>query len=172
VLVLFALTVIASWLWGQMLQPTCREVPRPDLSLQEMVDVKLKVDDAEREGSAPFRLSGREASFMLRDVLRLPMHVELDDGEVHLKASLPYHDDCYNIDYVGGALLEDGVAHLHPTRFQIGDLDVSSWVDGATEVSTLGWISPEAVELLAHVESLRIENDQVVIDVDDVRALR
>ncbi len=172
VVVLLGLTVTSSYLWGQMLQPDCREIARPDLSLQEMVDVKIKVDESERQGSAPIRLSGREATFLLREMLRMPMHVEIDDGSIHLEAALPYRDACYNVDYLGGAALDGGLAHLEPDRFVVGTIDVADWVGGTTDVATLGWVSPDAVEMLAHVESVHIEGGEIIVDIDDVRALR
>jgi len=169
---MLVLTVVVSWLWGQMLQPVCNEIQRPDLSLQEMVDVKLKVDDSERQGSAPLRLSGREATFVLREVLRLPMHVEVHDGAMTLDAAMPYRDACYNIHYEGSAEVREGVATLAPSRFVIGELDVAPWTEGDTELAQLEWVSPTVAEMMTHVESLRIDGAEVVVDIDDVRMFR
>jgi hypothetical protein len=169
---LVAATLGSSWVWSRMLQPTCRDIARPDLSLQEMVDVKLKVDESERQGSAPIRLSGREATFVLRDVLRLPMRVDVEDDQVHFEAAMPYRDACYNIDYQGRAALADGVATLEPSRFRVGDLDVTNVAEGPTPIARLGWVSPDIVEVLGHLESLEVEGAELVVHIDDVRALR
>lgn len=163
---------MSSWAWNQMLQPACREIARPDLSLQEMVDVKLKVDESERQGSAPIRFSAREATFVLREVLRLPMRVDVTDGHLHFEAAMPYRDACYNVDYQGVAEIAGGVATLHPAAFHVGDLDVASLATGPTPIARLAWVSADAMEALGHVESLRVEGSEIIVDIDDVRAIR
>ena len=169
---MLALTLWTSWLWGQTLQATCQEIERPSLTLEEMVDVKLKVDESERQGSAPLRLTGREATFVLREVLRLPVRIQVEDGHLQLQAALPYRDDCYNITYDGTAELHDGMVTLSPSHFVVGDLDLSTWAQGATPLSQLAWISAEASDMASHLESLHIDGDHVVVDIVDVRVFR
>lgn len=172
VVVLFAATGISSWLWGRMLQPECVEVPRADLSLQEMVDVKVKVDDSERAGSSELVFDGAEASFVLREVMRQPLYVETDGPRLRLVGAFPYRDQCYNLDYDGGVVIENGVAELDPERFRVGDLDLTAWVQRPIALADVGWVSADAAALLVHLEWLRVDGGTVRVKVDDVRALR
>jgi hypothetical protein len=165
-------TLVSSWVWSMALQEACRPLERVDLSIDEMVDLKLKVDDSERQGSSELVLTGPEASFVLREYLSLPVYLEVHGDEVLLHAAVERDDQCYNIDYRGRVAVEEGVATVEPAALQVGDLDLGPWVSDSVTVDP-EWLEGGARELLEeHVEHLRIEAGLVHLKVDDVRALR
>lgn len=165
-------TLVSSWLWSLALDDACRPIERVDLTIEEMVDLKLKVDASEREGSSELVLSGEEASFVLREHLRLPVYLEVHGDEVALRAAVPYDEQCYNVAYRGGLAVEHGIATATPTELVVGELDLAGWLGPSVEVQP-GWLEGEARELMKdHVEHVRIEAGQVFVKVDDVRALR
>jgi len=165
-------TLGSSWVWSQALQDDCQTLQRVDLSIEEMVDLKLKVDESERAGSSELVLSAEEASFVLREHLRLPVYFALEGDDVVFQAAVKRDEQCYNLDYRGGLAIEQGVTTVEPRHLMVGDLDLGTWVGDSVSLEP-DWIGGEAQQLLEeHVEHVRIEKGQVIVKVDDVRALR
>jgi len=163
---------IVGWAWSMASQPGCVELQRADLSLSEMVEVKLKVDESERAGSSPLEFSGRETSFLMREVLQLPVFVDVSGDEMVVQAAIAREDYCYNVDFRGEVTVTNGVAVVRPTRVRIGDLDLSRWVNGAWSLGPVLLGDSSAGELMSHLERLEVHADRVSIKVDDVGALR
>ena len=66
----------------------------------------------------------------------------------------------------------DGVATLSPSRFLVGELDVTSWATGPTPLSRVAWVSADAAEWMTHLEHLHVEAGEIVVDIEDVRVFR
>jgi len=173
-LVVLALgTLGSSFAWSLALSEECRRLERVDLSIEEMVDLKQKVDDAVREGRNDVVLSGDETSFVLREFLRLPVYVQVEAGEVLMQAAVPRNDQCYNIDYRGAFTIAEGSAHLRPRILTIGELELADWVGEELALAPERVLDdPETLDLFAHLQRVEVDGDEVVVEVDDLEALR
>lgn len=168
---LAALVGVTAIVWSRAVDERCETLPRADLSLQEMADIKLKVDASEREGSTPIEFSGREASFVVRDVLGLPIYIDVDGDEMVAQAAVQRASSCYNVYFKGRVAVSDGVVSIVPRELRVGAVDLSWWV--ARRAFGPGVLREAgADELISHVERLDVAEDRLTVKVDDVGALR
>jgi len=166
------LTLASSYVWSLALSDACQELERVDLSIEEMVALKKKVDDAVREGSNVVILTGPETSFVLREFLRLPVFIEVGEGQVGLQAAWPRDEQCYNVAFRGELAIVDGVAFLHPQTLMVGELDLSWWLGDTIEVSPMALTDDDTVALLDHLQRVEVDGEHVRVEVDDLQALR
>jgi len=171
-LTLGLLTLVSSYVWSLALSEECDRLERVDLSLEQMVDLKKKVDASRRAGSNEVVLSGPETSFVLREFVHLPVFVQVEGGQVGVKAAVPRDDQCYNIDFRGELAIEGALATVRPSHLMVGELDLSWWLGEEVQVTPTDWVDAETVEMLAHLQRVQIDGDTVRIQLDDLAGLR
>lgn len=173
VLTVVVLVAAAAWLWSLALSDECEELQRADLSIDELVAIKRRVDDYRRDPTAPLHLSGREASFLLREQWRYPVFVSLGDDRVRVQATVPDDRGCYNVHFEGRVSVQQGVAAVRASSLVVGRLDLTPWIDGRSfEVRPADLSGPHASFLLEQMILLQVEGDEVAVRVEDPKALK
>ena len=161
------------WLWSRAVAPECAELRREDLSIDEMVAIKRRVDDYRRDPSTPLELSGREASFLVREHLRLQAWLGVQGDEVAVDLRIPERQRCYNVSFHGQVEVVDGVAHVVPSSLVVGRLDLTWWAGGSSYEIRSGQVGEEAAaDLLEHVTSMRVVQGRIALEVDDPEILK
>ena len=170
---LLAAVVGVGWVRSRALSSECADLRREDLSIDEMIAIKRRVDDYRRDPSRPLELSGREASFLVREHLRMQAWLGVSGDQIELDLRIPTRERCYDVAFLGTLEVVDGVAHLVPTSFVVGRLDLSWWAGGSAYEIGSGQVSePGAARLLAHVTSLKVAQGRIAIEVDDPEILK
>lgn len=171
VLTLLAGVGLTLWIWSRVGPAACDELPREDLSLREMAQLRRRMDTYKGDPHTPLSLSGREASFLVREQFELPAWLAIDGTEVHLEARLPEDSGrCWNVGFLGRVEVEEGVAHVVPTSFTVGRLDLGWFVRGhrfAVPSAVVSAPGPEAAEILEHLVSMQIADGTMFVRVDD-----
>lgn len=176
VLVGVALTLLAGLglgglVWSRARSAGCDTLPREDLSLREMGQLRRRMDAYKGDPDLPLTLSGREASFLVREQFELPAWLAIEGTQVHLEARLPEEGGrCWNVGFRGRVEVEEGVAHVVPTSFTVGELDLGWFVRGRRfEVpdALLASSGPGAAELARHLVSMQIADGTMFVRVDD-----
>lgn len=172
-LALLAGGIATSWLWSRALSRECATLEREDLSLEEMVAIKRRVDAYRRDLEGSLELSGREASFLVREYLRVPGWLAVEADALHLELRIPDGQECYNVSFEGRVGVLDGVAAVEPERLVIGQLDLTRLLRGRSiELRGRQLGSASVAALLDHTTSLQIHEDTIELRVDDPEALR
>ncbi len=170
---LVTLSVGAAYAWSLAVSGSCGDLERADLSIDELVAVKRRVDAYRRDPSTALHLSGREASFVLREQWRYPVFVALHGDELELNAQVESASGCYDIGFRGQVTVDAGVAQIVPSALRVGDLDLSRWAAGhgfqlrPTHLST-----GHASALLGQMTHLHIADGEVALRVEDPGALK
>jgi len=150
----------------------CATLPREELSVDEMVALRLRIDAYTTDPSEPLAFSARETSFVVREVLGMPAWVDTTGSDINAEFRVPSGARCYDVSFTGTFDVKDGVAHLVPSKLVVGRLDVSAFAAGrriALEPSHVE--SDRARDLLGHVVALWVTDGRVNLRVDDPEAL-
>lgn len=151
----------------------CAPLPREDLSLAEMGQLRRRVDRYKSDPSTPLTLTAREGSFLLREEFDLPVWLTVAHDELALEARVPQLGRCWNVSYVGDLVIRDGVATIRPRTLSLGHLSLTGLVSGATWDVYPGQMPlPRAAELLQHTTSAVLLSDGLQVRVDDPAWLR
>lgn len=154
----------------------CANIPRADMTVDEIVDLKLRWKAYRRDPSpdARFDLSPREAAFLLSGESDTAVHLEGRGDRLIAQLAIPADGGCYNVDFEGRVRVDRGAATLDPDRLLVGGTDLA-------ELATLGGarkvILPEDIEnpvlqaRLANVEALSIEGGRVFLRFTDPDAV-
>ena len=155
----------------QARSPTCDEVERVDLTLEEMGKIKRKVD-MHRLGS-PLAISAEEASFILNDHLRVPVHLQTKHNELLAHLAVPDNGRCWNVVFQGTIDVHEGVAEIKPRILQVGGFDLSAFAHGRTlqlDHRDLG--EHPARKLLASTQRLTHKDGTLVMEIHNIAELR
>jgi hypothetical protein len=150
----------------------CATLPREELTVDEMVALRLRIDAYTADPSEPLAFSARETSFVVREVLGVPAWVDAQGGDVTAEFRVPSGSRCYDVSFTGTFEVKDGVAHLVPSELVVGRLNLSALAAGrrvALEPSHVE--SVRARDLLGHVVALWVADGRVNLRVDDPEAL-
>lgn len=166
---------VAAWLlWFLARSEACAELPREDLSLQEMGQLRRALDRYKSDPTIPITLTPRQASFLLREEFKLMAWLTVAGDQVRLEARLPEDDGtCWNVEFRGHVVVEDGVAHLVPSDVSVGRLGLG-WVLRGRQLDLRPEQvrEPKAAELLSHLTRVRVEDGWFRVEVDDPRWIR
>lgn len=169
----------AGWAWSQARPADCGELPREDLSLREMGQLRRRIDAYKHDlRPSPLILSGREASFLLREEFELPAWLEVTGSEVRVRAQVEEGGRCWALGFRGSVELEHGLVRLRPTDLTVGRLGLSWLAAGRTfEIPVpVQTGSPPAREegprarlrdLAAHLLTMQVADGSVFVRVDD-----
>lgn len=150
---------------------SCDEVQRVDLTLEEMGQIKRKVD-MHRLGD-PLSITGEEASFILNDHLRVPIHLQTQHDELLAHLALPDNGRCWNVMFRGTVQVDDGIAQIVPTELHIGNVDLSSFARGRTiQVDHRSMGEHPARKLLSSTQLLTLQDDKLIMKISNIAALR
>lgn len=165
---------LAAWALHLARPAACQPMPMSDLSLDEMISVKRRIQAHERDPSATMALTGAEASFLLRDNLNYPVQIAVHEDTVSARLALPDETGrCYNVAFEGHVDVRDGVAHVVPASLVVGDLDLTPMLAGTSMAIDPRDVTSEHVRaLLSHVRVLEIVDGHLVVRIDDLKALR
>src|SRR5687767_5439710 len=105
---LLVLIAMAGYGWSRARSSECAELPREDLSLREMAQLRRRMDVYKRDPVSTLILSGREASFLVREEFRLQAWLGIEGAQVHLEARVPEHGRCWNLAFQGRVEVERG----------------------------------------------------------------
>jgi hypothetical protein len=161
------------YLWSLALSDECEELQRADLSIDELVAIKRRVDAYRRDPSSTLHLTGREASFLLREQWRYPVFVSLEGEQMRVQATIPDDRGCYNVHFQGHVSVDDGVAAVRATHLDVGELDLTGWIaERSFEVQPADLSGPHASFLLDQMTLLEVADGQVAVQVEDPKALK
>jgi hypothetical protein len=172
---------VATWAYTRASASECTELPREDLSLREMGQLHRRIEKYKhRERPSPLILSGREASFLLREEFGLPAWLSIDGSEVRVVAQVEEGERCWGLGYRGQVELEHGAVNLQPDELTIGRLDVSWLVRGRTFVIPVGDPPAEVDEgprarlrdIAGHLLTMQVADGSVFVRVDDPTWIR
>lgn len=173
--VLILMLGLSSWrLWTKAVSESCREVPRTDLTLGQMGDIKRRIEAYKAGQSDHLLLDAGEATFVFAEALRFPVWIEIEQDR--LKADVAIEEDsgrCYNIRFDGVLAITEGVARVTPDALSVGDLDLTS-VMGGQEFD----LHPEDIQservrrLLTHTVEMTVVDHRIRLVVDDIASLQ
>jgi hypothetical protein len=149
------------------------EIEQADMTLEELVAVKNRVQDYQRNPEGALRLSAKEASFILADNLKYSVWLQAEGDKLTVALALREDELCWNIGFTGTVSVEKGVATVVPSKLQIGALDFTPLALGKVynfDRSDLD--GPQAGRLLAQTQSLRIDDGWLEVKLDDPGSLR
>jgi hypothetical protein len=157
----------------QAFDAECHELPREDLSLAEMGQLRRRVDQYKSDPSVPLTLTAREASFLLREEFDLPVWMTVADNELELEVRLAQLGGCWNLRYAGDLAVHDGVARVRPREVVIGHLSLTGLLAGVSwDVVPAQLPLPRATELLEHTTSAVLLADGIQVRIDEPGWLR
>lgn len=160
-------------LLSQAIEPECRELPREDLTIVEMGQLRRVVDRYKADPAVPMRLTPRQASFLLREEFELPVWVNVIGAEVTFESRVPRFGRCWSVSFDGDLSISDGVATVVPRTLVIGHLALTPVLTGWPWTVIPAQLQlPRARELLGHVVDAHVEDEQIVVSVDDPGWLR
>jgi hypothetical protein len=169
---LAALLALAVGLRSLAISEECATLPRELLTVDEMVALRQRVDDYVADPSAPIAFSGREASFVVREILGVPAWVDAEGSDVSAQFRVPSGTRCYDVSFRGTFDVKDGVAHVVPSSLVVGRLDLSPLAAGRPYAFAPARVDSEpARDLLGHVVRLWVSDGIVKFHVDDPSAL-
>jgi hypothetical protein len=175
-LLLFVVLAIVGLVLVQKAVATeCAELPREDLSLREMAQLRRRLEAYKDHPESPLVLTAREASFLVREQFQILAWIGIEGTEVHLETRLPDlagsgQGRCLSVTYRGSLDVHEREARVVPTSLRLGSLDLSWLVRGremAVPESLVTVPGPGAAELFAHVVSMEITEGSVIVQVDD-----
>lgn len=155
-----------------LLSARCIPVPKADLTVDQIVDLKLRWKAYRRSESeaARFELSPIEAAFLLSGESATSVYLRSEGDRLAANLSVPVQGGCYNVDYYGKVRVEHGVATLEPDRFVIGGTDLTELtslggaVGGTTNVITPDDLEdPDLRERFRNIEALEIQGGRVFL---------
>lgn len=144
----------------------CAAVPVEDLSLREIGQLRRTVERYKRNRRpVPLALTGREASFLLQEGLKLPAWLGIEGSTVEVLASVPTDrpDRCWNLTFRGRVELERGVVRVQPAELTVGTLGLTSLVGGGAFALPVGALGPDVA---ANVATLQVADGTMFIRVD------
>jgi hypothetical protein len=159
----------------------CGLLPREDLSLREMADLRHVLDGyktrIERLGP-PLELTSRQTAFLLREELDVPAWIEVHGPVLRLEGRFTGGNPegrCWNVTYRGSFRVEGGQAYVVPDTLWVGRLDLGWWLrDQRVRLPPvlvkLGGL--RLVDLFSHLELLELGGDKVSVRLDDPRWIR
>ena len=163
----------ASFVWYAAGPATCMELEQVELSLEQIGDIKRRVEGYEQRPEGTLSLSGDEASFILADNLNYPVHLQASGDEVTAQLALPENGSCFNIEFSGKLEVDQGVARVVPSKLLVGSLNLSGWASGRAFRVDRSLISGnDAGKLLDQTRSLKVVDGQLVVQIDDPTSLR
>ncbi|MEQ1569754.1 MAG: hypothetical protein ABMA64_29230 [Myxococcota bacterium] len=168
------LTGGAGWAYVAASAVECEALPREDLSLSEMVQLRRRLDAYRDHPESPLALSGREASFLMREQFDLPAWLAIRGGEVALEARIGETGRCWNVGFRGELEVRGGRPLVSPDELRVGKLQLGWWLRGrqfelpGLEPSEEG--APLAT-LLAHLVQMDVVDGEVYLRLDDPAAL-
>jgi len=155
-----------------LLSARCEPLPIVDLSVDELVDLKLRWK-AYRRDSAPdarFELSPHEAAFLLSGESPTAVHLQGKGDRLVARLAVPTPGGCYNVEFHGAVHIDRGVARLDPDMLVVGGVDIADLGSlGGALGGTRKVILPEDIEdlevreRLRNVELLTIEGGRVFL---------
>jgi hypothetical protein len=161
------------YVWSHVTPVDCVAQGTTDMSMDELVSVTRRLRAHGKEPSEDLTLTGKEATFLLNDNLRLPLRVDTRGEEVIVRVQVKEKAKCYDIEFQGEVEVDDGVAVVVPSRLVLGSLDVSAFTKGY-RISIGSWLNrnSRASELLQKTDKLTVENDQFQVRIEGVQELR
>jgi hypothetical protein len=164
-----------------LMSARCRPIPAADMTVDEIVDLKLRWKAYRRDPSADarFELSPREAAFLISGEGAASVHLESVGDRLTASLAIPVDGGgCYNVDFVGQVQVDRGVALVDPDRLVVGGTDLAELnalggaLGGTRKVIHPSDITdPELRAGFANVDKLTIEGGRVFlrfIDPDQV----
>ncbi len=153
----------------------CRAYAPIDMSMDRLHVLNKKTTEYEANPNGEIHLDGDEASFILADGLKFPVKLDVEGEQMAASLSILDSDQerCYNVHFAGSVAVDHGKATVIPSRLWVGALNLSWLTSGQTfyvDRSVIG--DGAASDILQQTESLKIENGQLHIDLEDPRRLR
>lgn len=164
---LILLSVYASYRYSQLLSETCAEVPREVLEIKQMGAIRTKVRTWKSEPDKPLVLEGKEGSWVLREVFRMPAHIQITGEQVRAKLAVEDKAGCYNVDYTGTLAVRDGKVQAVPDRLIIGAVDLTPYVGGQAWELGPSWLTGDARKLLRAISSLDVIDGHAHVQLSD-----
>lgn len=173
-LTLLPLVGLSAWTWSAAVSEACAELPREDLSIDEMVSIKQRVDAYRRDPSRPLELSGREASFLVREHLGVRGWLTIEGDEVRMELRLPSGGRCYDVSFRGAVDARSaGAVGVVPSSLVVGRLDLSWWAAGRRiEILPAQVEGEAAAALVGHLTALQVQDGRIALEVDDPETLK
>ena len=163
---------ITAWAWSLAQSADCAELPREDLTLYEMGQLRRTIDRYKSNPAEPMALTPRQASFLLREQFKIAtwMTVAGDQVLIEIRQPRPEGAGCWNVAFRGRFDVRDSVAHVAPTDLTIGRLHlgrIASWLPWRFRPADIP--DPHAADLLAHLAAVNVSDGWFHVKVDDPR---
>ena len=164
------LAMYLNFLYGLARSSECPDRLLPDITMSELAAVKERLD-AYRLNPAPdahLVLSDQEASFLLRDVLEFQVWIDTRGADVDVLLVRRDEDDaCLTISFAGSLEVDDGVTMVVPDTLVIGEADLTGWTRNRRLVVPTALLSDQGKELLANIDYLTVEDDELRVRLKD-----
>lgn len=140
-----------------------------------MGQLRRRMDRYKRSSRpSPLILSGREASFLLREQLGLPAWLAVEGSELRLEARIGEQGRCWSVGFRGRVELEQRNARIRPSVLTVGRLELGWLVGGRTfelPVDTLA-SAGGGQEIASHLLTMQVADDSVFLRIDDPAWIR
>jgi len=154
---------------------TCVTITPTDLSMAQLKRVKKKVSTYQANPQGEIHLDADEASFILADNLKYPVAMTFDGKQMaaDIMIRTEERERCYAVRFTGQVEVDQGLAKVTPSKLMVGKLNLSWLTSGQTfEIDKMLVGDGAAGDMLEQTESLRVENSQIHVELEDPRRLR
>lgn len=163
-----------------LLSRQCMELQRVDLEVSEIVSLKERWKAYRRSSDpeATVSVSPTEATFLVRGESDLGIWLAGRGSTLEAKVTVPAEGGCYNIEYVGGVQVREGLALLDPEKLHIAGQDLTALAGlGGALGSARQAVGPDDLEdphlkrSLANIERMDVVDGQIrirFVDPDEV----
>lgn len=163
-----------AWAWSRALSPMCAVVPTSELTIDDLIAFKQRVELYKQDPTKRLHLSDAELSMVLRAKTDAPIHIELIGEDLEVAFALPAsRGGCYNVDFHGRARVDGSKMAVTPTRLVVGELDLTPVVRGTVmNLSPDHMPSDKSRLLLEQLIALHPGDGGFYVDVRDPHKLK
>ena len=107
-----------------------RGAPAGGPLLDEMANLRRRVVAYKNDPTDPLVVTGREASFLLREEFGLLVWLTTSGDAVTSEARVTKAGRCWNVSFEGTIAVADGRATVVPAELEVGDSPLGGWSAG------------------------------------------
>jgi len=124
------LALYGNALYRSALQDECVPLPPADLTMDELIAVRKRVQayQVDPAPDADLVLGAAEIAAVYGDGASLTFRILMLGDRARIDLTLPTEGGCWNVVYAGQVSVDDGLMTLIPDDLQVGDTDLGPFV--------------------------------------------
>jgi hypothetical protein len=168
--VFVCLALALLYLHSQIVSSDCAVVEEVEFTVDELIALKERVQTYQSAHSADafVELSDEELSFVISNRMDIKARIFFSGDDVEGRAVIPARQDaCYNVDFKGKVIVEDGIATFTPSFLLVGALDLTRLLAGRPVHIRPDHLDGRAATMLKNTDQLKVLQGRVQLRLDD-----